>query len=113
MEMQALSQTSAQEQAVIRIIRKLPAERIMQLVDFARFLEFETTKRHDAWLDEDEGSLGTEEDIRAGEEKWDSLFAQPEAKRMMREMAREALDDYRTGRTTEISFTDDGRLAPE
>lgn len=37
------SQTSAHEQMVIRIMRRLPAERILQLVDFAWFLELETT----------------------------------------------------------------------
>ena len=41
----------------------------------------------------------------ASEEKWDELFAKPEAKRVMREMAREAREDYRAGRTTDIEIT--------
>jgi hypothetical protein len=53
------------------------------------------------------------EEVRVSEEKWEELLAQPGAKRMMREMAHEALEDYRAGRTTDITFTEDGRLAPE
>jgi hypothetical protein len=48
----------------------------------------------------------------ASEERWDELFAKPEAKRVMREMAREAREDHRAGRTTDIEITEDGRLAP-
>ena len=53
----------------------------------------------------------TEEEIRTSEEKWDELFARPEAKRVMREMARKALD-YQAKRTTNVAITKDGRLAP-
>lgn len=38
------------------------------------------------------------------------LFAKPEAKRVMRQMAREAREDYRAGRTTgSIAITENGR----
>jgi len=111
MENQTVFQSSAYEQTVINIIRKLPPERVLQLVDFARFLEFQIVQKScDDWLDEEETE--TEEGIRASEEKWDELFAKPEAKRVMREMAHEALEDYRAGRTTDIAITKDGRLAP-
>ena len=111
MEMQTAFQSSAYEQTVINIIRKLPPERALQLVDFARFLEFQIVQKGDNdWLDEEETE--TEDEIRASEEKWDKLFAKPEAKRVMREMANEALEDYRAGRTTGIAITKDGRLAP-
>jgi hypothetical protein len=111
MENQTAFQSSAYEQTVINIIRKLPPERVLQLVDFARFLEFQIVQKSDAdWLDEEETK--TKEGIRAGEEKWDELFAKPEAKRVMREMAHEALEDYRAGRTTDIAITKDGQLAP-
>ena len=52
------------------------------------------------------------ESPKAGEEKWEKLFAEPEARRVMREMAREAREEYRAGRTTDIEITEDGRLAP-
>ncbi len=51
-------------------------------------------------------------DNRIDEEKWNKLSAKPEAKRVMRKMAQEALDDYRAGKTTDITITADGRLAP-
>jgi len=79
-------------------MRRLPPERVLQLVDFARFLEFQASERYDEWPDEEETE--TEEEIRASEEKWDALFAKPEAKHVMREMAREAREDYRAGQTT-------------
>jgi hypothetical protein len=33
-------------------------------------------------------------------------------RRLMRDMAREAREEYRAGRTTEIEITEDGRLSP-
>jgi len=111
MEMQTASQSSTYEQTVINIIRKLPPERVLQLVDFARFLEFQIVQEsYDDSSEEEETE--TEEGIRASEEKWDELFAKPEAKRVIREMAREALDDYHAGQTTDIAVTQDGRLTP-
>ena len=58
--------------------------------------------RYKDWLEEEE--------IETPENKWDELFAKPKAKRVMREMAREAREDYRAGRTTDIEITEDGRL---
>jgi hypothetical protein len=104
MEKRMHLQLSAYEQVVIGIIRKLPPEHVVQLVNFARFLEFQTTKEYKDWLEEEE--------IETTEEKWDELLAKPEAKRVMREMAREAREDYRAGRTTDIEITEDGRLTP-
>lgn len=110
MEMQMTSQDSAYEQTVISIMRRLPPERVLQIVDFARFLELQAAMKHDDWLDEEEAE--TEEEIRASEKRWDELLARPEAKRVMREMAREAREDYCAGRTTDITITEDERLAP-
>jgi hypothetical protein len=45
--------------------------------------------------------------------KWDELLARPKAKLLLREMAREARDEYAAGNTTKIGMTDDGRLKPE
>jgi hypothetical protein len=104
MEKQTDSQSSAYEQTVISIMRRLPHECVVQLVSFAYFLEFQTTQSYKKWLEEE----GTE----AGEEKWDRLFAKPEAMRVMRAMAREARQEYRAGRTTDIEITEDGRLSP-
>ncbi len=108
---QAAFQSSEYEQTVINIIRKLPPERALQLVDFAQFLESKNAqKSYDDRLAEEE--IEKEEGIRAGDEKWDALFAKPESKQAMRELAHEALEDYRAGRTTNIGITKDGRLEP-
>ena len=97
-------QTSVYEETIINIMRNLPYDRISQLIDFAKFLEsrFAVNKP-----DEE-----AEKEIRAGDEKWNKMFADPKAKLMMREMANEAIDDHRAGKTTEIAITEDGRLKP-
>lgn len=51
--------------------------------------------------------------VRVSEEKWDALFAQPQAQRAMIEMAREARADFQAGRTTDIAISEDGRLVPK
>jgi hypothetical protein len=83
------------EDKLVGIVRRLPPERVIQLVDFARFLEAES-----------------EEEIEASQANWDKVLVKPEAKRKLRDMAREALDDYHTGQATDINVTEDGRLAP-
>lgn len=107
MKAQRAYHVGAPEQTVVRILQRLPPERARQLVDYARFLEFQT-ERYQGRPDEEE----TEEEILASEKKWDELFAQPESKRLLRTMAAEAREDYFAGRTTDVQITHDGRLAP-
>jgi hypothetical protein len=45
--------------------------------------------------------------------KWDELLSRPKAKLLLREMAREAREEYAAGNTTKIGMTDDGRLKSE
>ena len=108
--MQKKAQSSAYEQTVIRIMRRLPPERVLELVDFARFLEFQMAKKDEHGVGEEDPQ--NKEVVQTNDEKWEQLLAKPEAKRVMREMAREALEDYRAGRTTGITTTEDGRLTP-
>jgi len=108
METQASIQSQERERQLIGIVRRLPPERVSQLIDFARFLELQSSEGYE----ERSKEVETERDILASEEEWDELFARPEARRVMRQMAREALEDYRSGRTTEIAITEDGRLRP-
>jgi hypothetical protein len=61
---------------------------------------------------EDEKDTKAEETLQSSDEKWEQLLAEPEAKCVMRDMTREALEDYRAGRTTDITITEDGQLAP-
>ena len=73
-------------------------ERVMQIVEFTRFQEWQETNsanRH-----------------KRGDEKWDSLFGTEESERLLAELAREALEDERAGRTTEIAISENGLLVP-
>lgn len=49
-------------------------------------------------------------EIHPSEEKWDRLFARPEAQRVMLDMAREALTEEDAGLTVEMAFDEDGNL---
>ncbi len=104
-------QLSQYEQAVINIMHRLPPERVLQLVDFARFLELQATQKSLS-LQKEEG-MGTVIENRADEEKWDEVLAHPGAKQVMRAMAQEARGDYHAGRATDITVTEDGNLAPK
>ncbi len=96
--------SSVYERTVIDIMRRLPPGQVRQLVNFAHFLELQTTEKYEEWLEEEKPN--------DDEEKRERLFAKPEARRVMREMAREAREEYKAGRTTDIKVTEDGRLAP-
>ncbi len=41
-----------------------------------------------------------------GDARWDELLARPKAKLLLREMAREARDEYTAGNTTKIGMID-------
>jgi len=79
------------EQTLLSIARTLPPESALELIDFARFLQTQSQNDQD---------------------RWDQLFARPEAQLAMLDMAREAREDYHASRTTDIAITEDGRLAP-
>ncbi len=100
------SPRSSYEKTVIGIMRRLPPERLTHLVEFARFLEFETK------ISQVEDEAVKEKPLLAGDKKWDELLAKPEAKALLRKMAREARAEYLAGETTKIQITDDDRLAP-
>jgi hypothetical protein len=106
MEQQTIIHPSVYEQTLIDIIRTLPAERVSQIIDFARFIQSQTIADDGYDLIEDE----TEEEIRASEERWDRLLGRPEAQRVMLEMAEEALTEEEAGLTVEMAFDDDGNL---
>ena len=98
MEIQSIIQPSRYEQTIISIVRKLPVERVLQIVEFTRFQEWQEIK-----------SVHSRE---TGDEKWDRLFGTPESELLLAELAREALEDYSAGRTTDIAISEDGLLIP-
>lgn len=109
METQTSYQASTPEQTVLRIMRRLAPERVAELVDFARFLEFRAAEDVGDWLEIENAATDQAGDA---DQRWDELFARPEARQLMRQMAQEAREEYRAGKTTEIVDTEDGRLAP-
>ncbi len=102
---QSTVRTADYEQALINIVQSLPSERVEQIVDFARFIQFlELAER--GILHEDE----TEEEIRADNERWEATFSASRDK--LRALAREAREEIQAGRTMAMTFTDDGEIAP-
>jgi len=102
-------QPTVYEQKLIRIVRRLPPERVTQVIDFAQFLESRITATSTADLLAEEES---EAEIAADNARWDALLATEEAQRLLEKMADEALADMRAGRARPMIFTEDGEIAP-
>jgi hypothetical protein len=96
-KIQTITQSVTSEQVIVQIVRKLPPERVSELVNFARFLEFQTTDDYANWVEAEDSNI---DQADTGDAHWDELFARPQAKQLMRQMANEAREDYRAGRTT-------------
>lgn len=64
------AQLSTYERSLLDIIRALPPERVLQILDFARYIQSQTFTDF-APSDEEE----SEEAILADEARWDALFA--------------------------------------
>jgi hypothetical protein len=106
MKVKTASQPSAYEQALISIVRTLPVERIVQILDYARYIQSQTVEDF-GFLDDDE----TEEEILADEALWDAQFAATQDD--LKKMADKVRAEIRAGRTMPMVFTKDGKLAPE
>jgi hypothetical protein len=105
MKVKTALQPSAYEQALISIVRTLPVERIVQILDYARYIQSQTIEDF-GFLDDDE----TEEEILADEARWDAQFAATQDD--LKKMADKVRAEIRAGRTMPMVFKD-GRLAPE
>ena len=77
-------ETANYEKKLVAIVRRLPAERGKQLLDFARFLAFETFNTTD--LDFLDNLVETETDA-----KWDTLLASDEGQTALDQLADEAV----------------------
>ena len=106
METQTTIQSSAYEQTLISIVRTLPIERVLQILDYARYIQSQVMEDF-SLLDRDE----TEEDILADEARWDAQFAATQGG--LKKMADKVRAEIGAGRTMAMVFTPDGRLAPE
>ncbi len=109
MEQQTVLHASAYEQKLVEILRRLPPERVSELVDFAEFLELRVSEsEQDGLLDEN----GREEEVASDDARWDALFASDESERLLEKMAAEALAELQAGRAGPIVLTEDGEIAP-
>jgi hypothetical protein len=105
MKVKTALQPSAYEQALISIVRTLPVERIVQILDYARYIQSQTVEDF-GFLDDDE----TEEEILADEARWDAQFAATQDD--LKKMADKVRAEIRAGRTMPMVFTKDGGLTP-
>jgi len=99
--METSLQLSAYEEMLIGIVRALPAERVVQILNYARCIQSQSGK----FINEDE----TEEEIRADEKHWDSQFAATQSG--LKKMADKVRADIRAGRTMPMVFTKEGKIA--
>jgi hypothetical protein len=90
------------ERLIVNIIRSLPAERVAQLADFARFLQGQSAKPAELEADD--------EDIEMDEALWDAQFASSE--KLFARMADKVRQDIAAGRTTGMRLTRDGNIEP-
>jgi hypothetical protein len=93
--------TEKYEKALIQIVRRLPPERVSEVLDFAQFLEFQVTRTGEG------DQEYTEDDAR-----WDALLATEESQRLLEKMAGEALSEIEAGQAKPMVFTEDGEIAP-
>ena len=103
--MPTASRTSVYEQTLINIVRTLPVERVVQILDYAHYIQSRTIEDFGV-LDDDE----TEEEILADEARWDAQFAATQDG--LEKMADKVRADIQAGRTMPMVFTKDGRIAP-
>ena len=108
MEIGITSQPTVYEQQLIRIIRRLPDDRISQVVDFAKFLEFEIRDVSNNLINQNE----TEEEIAQENNQWDTLLARDDAQRLLEKMADEALSEINAGHAKPMIFTQNGQIEP-
>lgn len=93
-------ETANYEKKIVAIVRRLPAERGKQLLDFARFLAFETLSSTE--LDFLDDVVESEADA-----KWDALLASDEGQTALEHLADAALAAIKMGTNTPIIVTDD------
>ena len=102
MPVQTFSDASTYEQALLSIARTLPAEGVLQVLQFARFLQIQTLDEFA--LDDEE----TPDEIAADESLWDAQFAATQDG--MAKMAEKVRAEIRAGKSTPMVFTADGRI---
>jgi len=86
-----MSQTISHEQTILDLLRTLPAERMTQVIDFVRFLQWQT--------------MSDVENSMAENERWDQTFAASPA--TLRHLVQAARVEIQAGHTQAMVFTAD------
>jgi len=84
---------SKNEQELLKVMRRLPAERVSQLVEFAEFLEFQMRRQ----VEEDWSADDHNDEMDTADAKWDLLLATEESQKLLEEMADEAWSQIQAG----------------
>ncbi len=95
---------SSYEQELIQIVHNLPVERIIQIIDFARYIQSQTIEDFINLDDE------CEEDILADEAQWETQFAATQDG--LKRMADRVRVEIQAGRTQSMKFKKNGGLVP-
>ncbi len=106
METQTTIRSSAYEQIFISIVRTLPIERVLQILDYARYVQSQVIEDFNL-LEIDE----TEAEILADEARWDAQFVATQDG--LKKMADKVRAEISAGRTMPMVFTKEGGFAPE
>ena len=109
MEKQDTDQLTNYERKLVALMRKLPPERGQQILDFARFIVYETFKTKDDQVLED---VALEEEYTENDQRWEALFASEESQNALDKLADEALADIRAGKASAMIFTPTGEISP-
>ena len=108
MKREAAIRKMPEERQLIKIIRRLPVERVSEVIDFAKFLELQQAKireQHPSFVNNE---LSTE-----GDKKWDALLASDEAQQLLETMADEASNEILADNAKPMIFTKSGQLIHE
>ena len=110
MEKQDTDQLTNYERKLVALMRKLPPERGQQILDFGRFIVYETFKTKDDQVLEDVALLA--EEYTENDRRWEDLFASEESQNALDKLADEALADIRAGKASAMIFTPTGEISP-
>ncbi|MBF0113399.1 MAG: hypothetical protein HQK74_11815 [Desulfamplus sp.] len=103
MNSQQLLNLSIYEQELLNITKKMPVDRIVQLIDFARYIQTQSTLASNTLEQE------TEEAITEDESKWDAQFKATQDG--LKKMADKVKREIKAGLARPMIFTKDGRIA--
>lgn len=93
------------EQELIYLIQHLPIHRVSQLIDYARYIQYQSQVSISGEEEE------SEEAVLADEALWEAEFAA--SQNGLQRMAEQAREQVRSGNFASIRFTQEGKMAPQ